>query len=39
MGFDGVHIAASNGRIHDEALELFSEVFQGRYRVPLAQIN
>ncbi len=39
MGLAGAHIAASNGRIHEAALELFGEVFQGRYRVPLAQIT
>lgn len=31
----GPRLAASNGRVHDELLTLFGEVFQGRYRVPL----
>ncbi len=35
----GHHLLASNSRIHDETLELFGEVFAGKYRVPLQQIN
>ncbi|MCS6953945.1 MAG: inositol monophosphatase family protein [Bryobacterales bacterium] len=31
----GPHIVADNGRIHDELLALFEDVFAGRYRVPL----
>ncbi len=34
----GVHVAAGNGRIHQELLGLFAEVFSGKYRVPLPQI-
>jgi myo-inositol-1(or 4)-monophosphatase len=32
---DGKHIAVSNSTIHEPLLELFSEVFQGRYRHPV----
>ncbi|MBM3739411.1 MAG: inositol monophosphatase [Acidobacteria bacterium] len=35
----GKHLFASNGGIHSQALELFGEVFEGRYRVPLPQLN
>ena len=35
----GPHLVATNGRIHDETIGLFSEVFAGQYRVPLQQIN
>jgi myo-inositol-1(or 4)-monophosphatase len=34
----GVHVAADNGRIHDELIGLFGEVFNKQYRVPLPQI-
>lgn len=34
----GPHLLATNGAIHGQALELFSEVFAGHYRVPLSQI-
>jgi myo-inositol-1(or 4)-monophosphatase len=39
LRIDGPHVLADNGAIHDQALELFSEVFGGRYRVPLPQIT
>ena len=35
----GPHLVATNGRIHDETIGLFGEVFAGQYRVPLQQIN
>jgi myo-inositol-1(or 4)-monophosphatase len=35
----GKDVAVTNGGIHDELLLLFAEVFAGRYRVPLPQIN
>lgn len=35
----GPHLLASNGTIHAQTLELFGEVFQNRYRVPLPQIS
>ncbi len=31
----GAHLLTTNGHIHDQVLELFSEVFSGRYRTPL----
>jgi len=31
----GPHVVADNGRIHQELLALFADVFAGRYRVPL----
>lgn len=35
----GDHLAASNGRVHDEWIELFSDVFAGRYRAPLPPVT
>jgi len=35
----GLHLVATNGRIHDETIGLFGEVFAGQYRVPLQQIS
>jgi myo-inositol-1(or 4)-monophosphatase len=35
----GKHILADNSLIHDEMLEIFSEVFAGNLRFPLPQIN
>lgn len=35
----GEHIAVTNGPIHDELLELFAEVFAGRYRYPMPAIQ
>ncbi len=32
-------LLADNGRIHEEILAVFAEVFAGRYRVPMPQIN
>jgi hypothetical protein len=32
-------LLADNGAVHGEILELFSEIFAGRHRVPLPQIN
>lgn len=34
----GAHIAVSNGLIHDEMLELFGEVFAGRYRYAMPPV-
>lgn len=36
---DGPHICSTNGRVHDQILQLFGEVFAGQYRVPLPEIN
>jgi myo-inositol-1(or 4)-monophosphatase len=33
------HLLADNGLLHDQALELFAEVFRGQYRVPIPQIQ
>ena len=33
------HLLATNGAIHEQAVQLFAEVFQGRYRVPLPVIS
>ncbi|MCP5117920.1 MAG: inositol monophosphatase [bacterium] len=33
------HLLATNGTIHTEVLELFGEVFQGRYRFPLLEVT
>ena len=35
----GPHVLADNGAIHQQAIDLFAEVWAGRYRVPLPQIN
>jgi myo-inositol-1(or 4)-monophosphatase len=32
---DGPHLLADNGRVHQEVLDLFAEIFQGRYRFPM----
>ncbi|MBA3976520.1 MAG: inositol monophosphatase [Candidatus Solibacter sp.] len=32
---DGAHIAVSNAAIHDQLVELFGEVYEGRYRYPI----
>jgi myo-inositol-1(or 4)-monophosphatase len=32
------HLLADNGHLHGEVLELFAEVFQGQFRVPMPQI-
>jgi len=35
----GPHVLADNGLIHGQMLELFGEIFAGKYRVPLPQIT
>jgi myo-inositol-1(or 4)-monophosphatase len=35
----GAHLLADNGTLHDETVELFGEIFQGRYRYPMPQIG
>jgi myo-inositol-1(or 4)-monophosphatase len=39
MSLRGPHIVADNGLIHAEILELFAEIFAGRYRVPLPEMR
>jgi myo-inositol-1(or 4)-monophosphatase len=39
VSLTGPHIAVTNGKVHDELLALFAEVFAGRYRYPMAQIQ
>ena len=36
--FGAPHVLADNGRIHGQLLEIFGEVFQGRFRVPMPAI-
>jgi myo-inositol-1(or 4)-monophosphatase len=33
------HVMADNGRVHEELLELFREIFAGRFRTPLPTIG
>ena len=33
------HLLADNGLVHDQALELFNDIFCGRYRVPLPDVT
>jgi myo-inositol-1(or 4)-monophosphatase len=35
----GPHVLTDNGLVHQEALELFGDIFAGRYRVPLPLVN
>ena len=37
--FGASHLLVDNGRIHEQMLEIFSEVFQGRFRVPVPEIR
>ncbi|MCW5977123.1 MAG: inositol monophosphatase [Bryobacteraceae bacterium] len=39
FSLDAPHICASNAVVHQQILDLFGEVFEGRYRVPLLQIT
>jgi myo-inositol-1(or 4)-monophosphatase len=36
--FASPHLLADNGHLHQQIVEIFSEVFAGRYRVPLPLI-
>jgi myo-inositol-1(or 4)-monophosphatase len=38
-GLTSPHILADNGFIHDEVVTLFSEIFRGKYRVPMPEIQ
>jgi myo-inositol-1(or 4)-monophosphatase len=37
--FDSPHLLADNGHLHEQIVEIFGEVFEGRYRVPLPVIS
>jgi myo-inositol-1(or 4)-monophosphatase len=37
--FDSPHLLADNGHLHEQIVEIFGEVFAGRYRVPLPVIS
>ena len=37
--FSSPHLLVDNGHVHDQMVEIFSEVFRGQYRVPLMQIQ
>jgi myo-inositol-1(or 4)-monophosphatase len=37
--FDSAHLLADNGLLHRQIVEIFGEVFEGRYRVPLPVIT
>jgi len=39
VSLGGPHVLADNGLIHAQMLELFGEIFAGKYRVPLPQIT
>ena len=36
--FGAPHLLVDNGHIHDQVVQIFGEVFQGRYRVPMPMI-
>jgi myo-inositol-1(or 4)-monophosphatase len=36
---DSVHLLASNGGIHSDALRIFQETFEGRFAFPLPEIT
>ncbi|MEO7653813.1 MAG: inositol monophosphatase family protein [Bryobacteraceae bacterium] len=38
-GVDEPHLLADNGSVHDETLQLFSEIFRGEFRVPIPPIT
>ena len=37
--FNSPHLLADNGHLHAQIVEIFGEVFEGRYRVPLPVIT
>jgi myo-inositol-1(or 4)-monophosphatase len=32
------HLLADNGTLHEQALEIFGEIFRGQFRVPVPRI-
>jgi myo-inositol-1(or 4)-monophosphatase len=38
-GLTSPTMLVDNGLVHEEMLELFAEIFAGRYRVPLPAVN
>jgi 3'-phosphoadenosine 5'-phosphosulfate (PAPS) 3'-phosphatase len=39
LDLHGERILADNGAVHEETLELFAEIFQGRYRFELPSFS
>ena len=39
MSLRGAHVLADNGIVHDQIVELFAEIFQGRYRFALPEMH
>jgi myo-inositol-1(or 4)-monophosphatase len=39
VNLHGPHLLADNGLVHDQMLELFSEIFRGEYRYPIPEIR
>jgi myo-inositol-1(or 4)-monophosphatase len=37
--FGASHLLASNGHVHDQMLEIFAEIFQGRFRIAMPVIQ
>jgi len=37
--FNSPHLLADNGHLHDQIVEIFGEVFEGHYRVPLPTVS
>ena len=35
----GPHVLADNGAVHEETVQLFAEIFAGRYRTPLPEMS
>ena len=39
LNLRGPHILADNGAVHESIVKLFADIFAGRYRFPLPEIN
>jgi len=35
----GPHLLADNGHVHGQLIELFAEIFSGRYRTPMPPVT